>query len=156
MGFLLFSSLIPVTELNLCERIQAYELLMILTRNRSWKLKRRSAYNGKPKRDWILKEDKSSPTVANKSLMLTCDINAFEQRETISSDVPNVYPNRFSDQRSLRASDDDDLQAIGRLDDQIGSCSIQKLRANWKWTKSNIPSDIESNICNAWGVIYVV
>ena len=64
---------------------------MLLTRKRSGKVKGRLAYNGKPTRDWISKEDKYSPTVSNESLMLTCAIDAFEKRDMMSLDVPNAF-----------------------------------------------------------------
>ena len=64
---------------------------MLLTRKRSGKVKGRLAYNGKPTRDWISKEDKSSPTVANDALMITCAIDAFEKRDIMSLDVPNAF-----------------------------------------------------------------
>ena len=70
---------VAVAELTRLERIRAQEGLMLLTRKRSGKVKGRLAYNGKPTRDWISKEDKSSPTVSNESLMLTCAIDAFEK-----------------------------------------------------------------------------
>ena len=70
---------VAVAELTRLERARAQEGLMLLTRKRSGKVKGRLAYNGKPTRDWISKEDKSSPTVTNESLMLTCAIDAYEK-----------------------------------------------------------------------------
>ena len=64
---------------------------MILTRKRSGKIKGRLAYNGKATRDWISKEDKASPTVLNESIMLTTAIDAQENRDVASYDVPNAF-----------------------------------------------------------------
>ena len=67
---------VVVAKLNQLERVRAQEGLMLLTRKRIRKVKGRLAYNGKPTQDWIWKEDKYSPTVANESLMITCAIYA--------------------------------------------------------------------------------
>ena len=82
---------ITVAELTRIERQWAQEGLMLLTRKRSGKVKGRLVYNGKPTRDWISKEDKSSPTVANDALMITCAIDTFEKWDIMSLDVPNAF-----------------------------------------------------------------
>ena len=48
-------------------------------------------YNGKGTRGWISREDKSSPTVLNESLMLTCTVDAYQERDVMSLDIPNAY-----------------------------------------------------------------
>ena len=70
---------VAVAELTRLERVRAQEGLMLLTRKCNGKVKGRLAYNGKRTRDWISKEDKSSPTVSNKSLMITCSIDSFQK-----------------------------------------------------------------------------
>ena len=64
---------------------------MILTRKRCGTVKGRLAYNGKKMRDWISKEDKSSPTVLNESIMLTSAVDAYEQRDVMTCDIPNAF-----------------------------------------------------------------
>ena len=64
---------------------------MLLTRKRSGEIKGRLAYNGKKTRDWISKENTSSPTVGTHSIMLTCAIDAYECRDIMVSDVPNAF-----------------------------------------------------------------
>ena len=54
-------------------------------------MKGRLAFNGAPTRNWITSEDKSSPTVLNESLKLTCAVDAYENRDVMSMDVPNAY-----------------------------------------------------------------
>ena len=64
---------------------------MLLTRKKSGDVKGRLVYNGKGTRSWVSREDKSSPTVLNKSLMLTCAVDAFEGRGIRTLDIPNAY-----------------------------------------------------------------
>ena len=62
-----------------------------LTRKKTGDIKGRLAYNGAPTWSWITSEDKSSPTILNKSLILTWAVNAYERRDVISIDIPNAY-----------------------------------------------------------------
>ena len=64
---------------------------MILTKKRSGKIKGRCAYNGKPTRVWIDKNNKSSPTVLTESLFLTCAIDAKEGQDVLTLDIPNAF-----------------------------------------------------------------
>ena len=82
---------LAVKELTQLERQRAQEGLMLLTRKQSGDVKGRLAYNGKRTRDWISKEDKSSPTVSNESIMITCAIDAYEKRNIITLDIPNAF-----------------------------------------------------------------
>ena len=64
---------------------------MLLTQKSTGIPKGRLAYNRKKTREWISREDKSSPTVHTESLMLTCAVDAHEGRDVMSLDVPNAY-----------------------------------------------------------------
>ena len=64
---------------------------MLLQRKRSGKVKGRCAYNGKPTRKWITKAEKSSPTVLMESIMLTVAIDAQDNCDVMSLDVPNAF-----------------------------------------------------------------
>ena len=64
---------------------------MLLTQKQTGECKGRLVYNGKNTREWISREDKSSPTVLTESLMLTCAVDAAEGRDVMSLDIPNAY-----------------------------------------------------------------
>ena len=64
---------------------------MLLTQKASGEVKGRLVYNGKRTRDWISREDKSSPTVMTESLFLTVAVDAYEGRDVMSLDIPNAY-----------------------------------------------------------------
>ena len=82
---------VAVAELTRLERQRAQEGLMLLTRKKSGDVKGRLVYNGKGTRSWVSREDKSSPTVLNESLMLTCAVDAYEMRDVMTLDIPNAY-----------------------------------------------------------------
>ncbi len=48
-------------------------------------------YSGKPTREWLSREDSASPTAALESIMLTAIIDAFENRDVMTADVPNAF-----------------------------------------------------------------
>ena len=51
----------------------------------------RDRYNGKPTREWLSREDASSPTATLESIMLTAVIDAFEHRDVMYNDIPNAF-----------------------------------------------------------------
>ena len=46
---------------------------------------------GKAQRFGLAEKIKSSPTVLNESLMLTCTIDAYQKRDIMTLDIPNAY-----------------------------------------------------------------
>ena len=49
------------------------------------------ACNGKPTRDWLTKEDTSSPTVGLDSSFFTSVIDVKEKQDVMTADVPNAF-----------------------------------------------------------------
>ncbi len=64
---------------------------MLLTYKKRCKVKGRLVYNGKGTRSWISREDKSSLTVLNESLMLTCAVDAHQRLDIMTLDIPNAH-----------------------------------------------------------------
>jgi hypothetical protein len=66
---------------------------MFLGEKRCGTVKGRMAYNGKPTREWLSREDSASPTAALESIMLTAVIDAHEERNENDVRHPEcVYP----------------------------------------------------------------
>ena len=63
----------------------------VSNRKKLGELKGRLAYNGKPTRDWISQEYKSSPTAHTESILLTAGVDAMEGREVMTHDISNVF-----------------------------------------------------------------
>jgi hypothetical protein len=55
------------------------------------KIKERTVAGGNKQRDYISKEDASSPTVATESVLLSCIIDAEEHRDVTVVDIPNAF-----------------------------------------------------------------
>ena len=64
---------------------------MLLSEKKSGEVKGRCVYNGKRTRDWLSKENSTSPTAATESIFLTAVIDAKEQQDTMPSDIPNSF-----------------------------------------------------------------
>ena len=82
---------ISVAELTKDEKRKAQYAIMLLTEKRSGEIKGRAVYNGKSTRNWLTKEDTTSPTTTQEGLMITTVIDATEERDQMSNDVPNAF-----------------------------------------------------------------
>jgi hypothetical protein len=63
---------------------------------------------GNKQRDYISKEDASSPTVATESVLLSCIIDAEEERDVTVIDIPNAFI-------QTRVEDEKDIMAIIKI-----------------------------------------
>jgi Reverse transcriptase (RNA-dependent DNA polymerase) len=69
----------------------ALEYLMFLKKKRCGKIKGRGCADGRKQRLYTAKEEASSPTVAIESVMLSCVIDAKEQRDVATVDIPGAF-----------------------------------------------------------------
>ena len=54
-------------------------------------MKGRGCANGRPQRDYITKEEPSSPTVLLYTLMASCVMDALDDRKIITVDIPGAF-----------------------------------------------------------------
>ena len=54
-----------------------------------------------PTREWLTREDVASPTAATESVFLTAAIDALEERDVMTSDIPNALY-KLKDQTQLK------------------------------------------------------
>ena len=78
-------------ELTEHQRLMLLESHMFLKLKRSGDVKGRTVAGGNKQRDYISKEDASSPTVAVESVLLSCIIDAEEGRDVATVDIPNAF-----------------------------------------------------------------
>jgi hypothetical protein len=64
---------------------------MILKGMRYGTMKGRGCANGRSQREYMMKEEKASPTVATEALLLTCVIDAVEKRDITTCDIPGPF-----------------------------------------------------------------
>jgi hypothetical protein len=73
------------------ERHDSLRYLMFLKEKRCGKIKGRGCADGRKQRDFLTKEETSSPTVAIGSVMLSCTIDAHEHRDVATTDIPGAF-----------------------------------------------------------------
>jgi hypothetical protein len=77
--------------LTAAERKGALGYLMFLKEKRCGTIKGRGCADGRPHCDYMTKQKTSSPTVATEALMLTCVIDAIEERDVATCDTPGAF-----------------------------------------------------------------
>ena len=89
-------------ELSHTQRKTVLESHMFLKEKRSGEIKGRTVAGGNKQRDYVSKEDASSPTVATESVLLTCIIDAEEERDVAILDIPNAFiQTRVEDEKDM-------------------------------------------------------
>jgi hypothetical protein len=78
-------------ELIQVQQQTVLESHMFLKQKRDGKIKGRTVAGGNKQQDYISKEDASSPTVDTESVLLSCIIDAEEERDVAVVDIPNAF-----------------------------------------------------------------
>ena len=82
---------IHVHTLTPLERRKVLESLIFLTEKWDGQIKARMCANGSKQRDWMQKEESSSPTTSIEALFLQSTINAHKKRHNITLNIPNAF-----------------------------------------------------------------
>ena len=82
---------IKVKDMTPLERKRAMESLLFLVEKRDGKIKARTCANGSTQREYIDREDATSPTAATEAILITGVINAKQQRDIMPNDVPDAF-----------------------------------------------------------------
>ena len=75
------------------ERIKALSSLLFLKEKSSGQVKGRACINGAPQRNYIPREEATSPTVNKDSIFITSTVGAFQGRKFATSDLPGAFCN---------------------------------------------------------------
>ena len=78
-------------ELSHTQKQSILESHMFLKEKRTGEIKGRTVAGGNKQREFLSKEEVSSPTVATESVLLTCIIEADEGRDVATIDIPNAF-----------------------------------------------------------------
>ena len=73
------------------EKAKALESLIFLVEKKDGRIKARHCANGSKQRQWINPEEAASPTVMTDSVLLTAGIEARENRDVATWDMPNAF-----------------------------------------------------------------
>ena len=82
---------VKVETLTLQERKRAMESLMFLVEKRDKSIKARTVANGSTQRPYTPKEEAASPTAATYSIFVTATIDAKQNRDVMTLDIPNAF-----------------------------------------------------------------
>jgi hypothetical protein len=90
------------SKLTDTQRQTVLESHIFLNEKRDGKIKGRTVARGNKQRDYISEEDASSPTVTTESVLLSCIINAEEERDVTVIDIPNAFiQKRVEDEKEM-------------------------------------------------------
>jgi hypothetical protein len=82
---------VDVKSLTQQEKQRAMESLIFLVEKRDGRVKARTCANGSTQRTYVSKEEAASPTVMTESILLTATIDAEEDRDVMTVDIPNAF-----------------------------------------------------------------
>ncbi len=72
-----------------CKKV--LESHIFVERKRDGVLKAQQVAGGNKQQGYIMKEDARSPTVSSEAIMLTCIVDANENKEVAIVDIPNAF-----------------------------------------------------------------
>ena len=78
-------------ELSVSQRNNALNLITMIKEKHDGKIKGRACADGRKQRQYISKDEVSSPTVKLESLMITLLIDATEKRDVAMADIVGAY-----------------------------------------------------------------
>ena len=78
-------------ELTTKQKARMVESFIFLTEKRSGEIKARKVLGGNVQRDYISKDEASSPTAYTEAVILTAVIDAKEKRDVATIDIPNAF-----------------------------------------------------------------
>ena len=73
------------------QRKNALRLVQLIKQKRCGKIKGRTCADGRKQRQYINQEDSTSPTVSTEALLITLMVDALENRDVATSDVPGAF-----------------------------------------------------------------
>ncbi len=85
------------------QRKKVLESHIFVERKQDGILKARQVTGGNNQRGYIMKEDTSSPTVSAEAAMLTCIVDANENRDVAIVDIPNAFVQTVVEDKKDRA-----------------------------------------------------
>jgi hypothetical protein len=80
-----------IEELTPEELERAMESLIFLTEKRDGTVKARTCANGSIQREYLDRDDATSPTASTESILLTATIEAKQKRDVMTADIPNAF-----------------------------------------------------------------
>ena len=93
---------IDVSTMSASEKKKALESLIFLVEKKDGKIKARHCANGSKQRQWMRSDEAASPTVMTESVLLTAGIEAKENRDVATYDIPNAFIQTHVEERDAQ------------------------------------------------------
>jgi Reverse transcriptase (RNA-dependent DNA polymerase) len=106
-------------ELTREQKKRALRYLMFLKQKRCGLIKGRGCVDGRPQRLWKNKQDTTSPTLMIESLFLSCVMDAYEQRDVATIDIPSAFMQAFIDELVHIKFDDEIIDLLCDVDPSL-------------------------------------
>ena len=102
-----------VKNLSQQQKDRAQEAMMLLAEKDFTKeVKGRLVYRGDGTREWLSREDTASPTASLEGIELTVTVDAYENRDMMSMDVPNAFIQTFMPEPKLEDGEEEVIMKI--------------------------------------------
>src|SRR5210317_1889419 len=82
---------IDVGKMTPSEKQKAVDAMMLLAEKNDGTIKGRCVFKGSETRDWLSRENTASPTAPLEGICSTCVIDAHEERDVMTVDIPNAF-----------------------------------------------------------------
>jgi hypothetical protein len=82
---------IYASELSELEKKNALDTIVLIEEKRDGRVKGRAVADGRKQRGIVTKEEATSPTASLEAVMLTCVVDAKENRDVAITDIPNAF-----------------------------------------------------------------
>ena len=101
------------------EKRNALSTVVFMKQKRDGRIKTRSCVNGSPQRDYIKKEDATSPTVGIDNVFTTGAINAHEGRDVMTFDIPGAFITTKTDEYVIMTLRGQLCEIMTRIDPKL-------------------------------------
>ena len=91
---------IHINEMTQVERRRAMESLIFLVEKRDGRIKARTCANGSTQRLYTERDEAASPTAMTESILITATIDAKQNRDVMTADIPNAFVQTDVDQKN--------------------------------------------------------
>jgi len=144
---------IRINNMSETERKHAMESLMFLVQKKCGRIKARTCANGSTQRQYITKDEATSPTVSHEAIIITGVIKSKQQRDIMTADIPDAFVQTDIDQSGEKI-----IMKIKGNYGYSGRCEsrdIQQLCCPRKRSKCPLCSNVKSTLWHD-GVIITI
>ena len=119
------------------ERMKALSTVVFMKEKQDGSIKTRSCVDGSSQREYIKKEDAASPTVSTDSVFITGVINAKEERDNMTFDIPGAFVTTKTDEHIIMSLRGHLCEIMTRIDPKLYRKHTTKDKKGIQYSTSN-------------------